>query len=379
MNIRPFVRRMRRKWRRNDPLITISISKENLLHNLTVYKKTYPAMQIAPVLKSNAYGHGLTVIAELLDREDIAFFMVDSLYEAEVLRRAGIRSKIVVMGYVRPEAIADSRLPNTDFAIVDLEQLRSLAEVARTPVRVHLKLDTGMHRQGLMPDELSEAAALVASNPHISVVGVATHLADADNPDPTHTDAQLSVWDTCMPQLDSAFPLITYRHAAATKGARTSAEHPMNVLRVGIGLYGYDMSPGSTLALAPVLSMRSFITSLRDIPKGDSVGYNATFTTSRPSRIATVPAGYYEGIDRGLSNVGSVQINGTDCPIAGRVSMNMLSVDVTGTDAKRGDSVTLISNSQEDPNSALRIAALAGSTPYVILARIPAHLYRQVT
>lgn len=364
--------------RRHEPLITVRISKENLLHNLRTYKQAYPNMRIAPVLKSNAYGHGLVVVAELLDREDIAFFMVDSLYEAGVLRRAGIRSRIVVMGYVRPEAIASSKLLDTDFAIVDIEQLRTLAEIARSRVRVHLKLDTGMHRQGIVPNELSEAESLVASNTQLSVVGVATHLADADNPDSKLTDTQLSVWDNCMELLDAAFPSVQYRHAAATKGARTSCKHPMNVLRVGIGLYGYDTSPGSTLALKPVLSMQSFITSLRDVPAGDTVGYNATFNASRPSRIATLPAGYYEGINRGLSNIGSVQIQGANCPIAGRVSMNMLSIDVTDIDAKRGDVVTLVSNNPKDPNSALGMATLANSTPYVILAGIPAHLYRTV-
>jgi len=364
--------------RRHEPLITVSISKENLLHNLRTYKEAYPEQAIAPVLKSNAYGHGLVVIAELLDQEDIAFFMVDSLYEAEVLRRAGIRSRIVVMGYVRPEAIVLSRLPKTDFAIVDIEQLRTLAKDVYAPVRLHIKLDTGMHRQGLLPDQLGEAIQSITSNPHLLVVGVGTHLADADNIDTSLTEKQLRLWDSLLTKARDAFNSIEYSHAAATKGVRTSKTHPMNVLRVGMGLYGCDTAPGDTLPLKPVLSMRSFITSIRDIPKSDTVGYNATFQAARPSRIATVPAGYYEGVDRGLSNVGSLQVNGIACPIAGRVSMNMTTIDITDTDTKRGDPVTLISSNPEDPNSVLSMARLAGTTPYVILAHIPTHLYRTV-
>jgi len=348
------------------------------LHNLRTYKDAYPNQAIAPVLKSNAYGHGLAVIAELLDQEDIAFFMVDSLYEAKVLRGAGIRSRIVVMGYVRPEAIIESHRSAIDFAIVDLEQLRTVAEGAQRPVRLHLKLDTGMHRQGLMQGELEEAITLVRSNPHLCVVGVATHLADADNTDTVFTDAQLALWDAAVETLTDAFPSIEYRHAAATKGARTSTMHRMNVIRIGMGLYGYDTSPHNTLPLKPVLSMQSFITSIREITEGDAVGYNASFRAIRTSRIATVPAGYYEGIDRGLSNVGSVQVNGVACPIVGRVSMNMTSIDITNTDVKRGDTVTLISNAPQDPNSVLSMARLAGTTPYVILAHIPTHLYRTV-
>ncbi|MES2931359.1 MAG: alanine racemase [Patescibacteria group bacterium] len=364
--------------RRHEPLITVEISRDNLLHNLRTYTEAYPDQAIAPVLKSNAYGHGLVVVAELLDREDIAFFMVDSLYEAEVLRKAGIRSRVVVMGYVRPEAIVSSRLPDTDFAIVDIEQLRFVAQEVHTPVRLHLKLDTGMHRQGLLPEELADVIELVTQNPRLSIVGVGTHLADADNTDAAYTDTQLKLWDSLLVTVQSAFPSIEYTHAAATKGVRTSTTHPMNVLRIGMGLYGYDTAPASKLPLKPVLSMRSFVTSLRSIPEGDTVGYNATFKASRPSRIATVPAGYYEGIDRALSNVGSVQVSGANCPIAGRVSMNMLSIDVTDIDMEQGDVVTLISTDPKDPNSALGMAMLAGTTPYVILAHIPAHLYRTV-
>jgi alanine racemase len=364
--------------RRHEPLITVSISKENLLHNLRTYKEAYPEQMIAPVLKSNAYGHGLVVIAELLDKEDIAFFMVDSLYEAEVLRRAGIHSRIVVMGFVRPEAIVSSRLPNTDFAIVDIEQLRFVAKEAQAPVRLHLKFDTGMHRQGLMPGELTEAAELLKENTRLSVVGVGTHLADADNTDATFTDAQLALWDSLLETIQATFPSIEYRHATATKGVRTSSAHPMNVLRIGMGLYGCDTAPGDTLPLKPVLSMRSFVTSLRAVPEGDTVGYNATYRATRPSLIATVPAGYYEGIDRGLSNVGSLQVNGMNCPIAGRVSMNMTSIDVTGAEVKHGDLVTLISANPRDSNSVVSMARLAGTTPYVILAHIPTHLYRTV-
>jgi len=375
--LRTLLRRIRRALTHDKPLISVSISKENLLHNLRAYQEQYPAQKIAPVLKSNAYGHGLTVIASLLDTEDVAFFMVDSLYEARVLRRAGIKSRIVVMGYVRPESIARSSLKDTDYAVTDIEQLRSLSETVHKPVRIHLKLDTGMHRQGILPGDLEEAMALIQKNPRLSVVGVATHLADADNADTSFTETQLSLWKESLVQLEAAFPSITYRHASATKGARFSESYPMNALRIGMGLYGYDASFAAD-NLKLVLSMRSFITSIREIPKGDAVGYNASFTTERRSRIATVPAGYYEGVDRALSNVGSLQVNGAPAPIAGRVSMNMVSLDVTDVEAARGDVVTLISRNPEDPNSVRSMALLAGSTPYVLLTHIPTHLYRVV-
>ncbi|HWH16065.1 MAG TPA: alanine racemase [Candidatus Paceibacterota bacterium] len=380
MNLRPFARRIRRALSRRDPLITVSISKEAILHNLRAYQKAYPAQKVAPVLKSNAYGHGLVLVAELLDTEDIAFLMVDSLYEARKLRRAGIRSPIVVMGYARPEEIAGSTLRAVAFAAVDIEQLRELSGLARRPISLHLKLDTGMHRQGILPEDLEEAVSLIAANPNLTLAGVATHLGDADNPDAAFSETQLSAWDSCVSRLEASFPDIPYIHAAATKGARFSAAHPMNVLRLGIGLYGFDTSPGNGEALRPALSLHSSIVSVRDIPPGDSVGYNATYTASRPSRIATVPVGYYEGLDRGLSNRGSVLVDGTACPLAGRISMNMCSVDITDApEAARGSTVTLISDNPEDPNSVSGIARRIDTTPYVILAHIPEHLCRTLS
>lgn len=377
MNIRPLVRKIRRALTGYAPLITISISRERLLHNFRAYKERYPSMGIAPVLKSNAYGHGLEIVARILDREGIAFFMVDSLYEATVLRRVGIQSRIVVMGYVRPEYIARSSVRDTEYAVVDIEQLRTLARLATSPVRIHLKLDTGMHRQGILPADVSEAIGLIRANQYLRVTGIATHLADADNKDAAFTKTQLAAWNDTATMLDAAFPSIEYRHAAATKGALWSATHPMNVLRLGMGLYGYDSSPEAGMALTPALSMRTSITSARAIPAGDTVGYNSTFVATRPSRIATVPVGYYEGIDRGLSNKGSLLVRGVACPIAGRVSMNMTSIDVTDVpDTAPGDEVLVISHTPEDPNSVRSMALLADTTPYVILAHLPSHLYR---
>lgn len=368
---------MRRRLSPYEPLITVSVSKERLLHNVRAYRARYPGMDIAPVLKSNAYGHGLAIIAGLLDREGVAFFMVDSLFEASVLRKAGIRSRIVVMGYVRPEYIARSGLRDTEYAVTDIEQLRALSAQAYRPVRVHLKVDTGMHRQGILPGDLDAAIALLRGNPRLRVSGVTTHLADADNAEASFTQMQLARWDDAVARLDAAFPSIEYRHAAATKGAPWSARHPMNVIRVGMGLYGYDTAAGSAMDLRPVLSMRTTVSSVRSVPAGEAVGYNATFVAARESLMATIPAGYYEGIDRGLSNAGSLQVNGIACPIAGRVSMNMTSLDVTDLPGvQRGDAVTILSDRPEDPNSALSMARLAGTTPYVILAHLPAHLYR---
>lgn len=379
MRILERFRTLQRRLSGYAPLVEVSISRANLLHNLRTYQERYPGTKIAPVLKSNAYGHDLGLIARLLDKEDIAFFMVDSLYEAHRLRQAGVRSRIVVMGYVRAKDIARSNLVHVDFAVTDIEQLRELASLARHPLRLHLKLDTGMHRQGIPGGLLPEALDLIRPLPYMTVVGACTHLADADSVDEAFSRKQLACWSEGLALVEKSYPGLEYRHIAATKGVRFSEECRANVARVGIGLYGFDTAPGGGSEVKPVLELRSLVTSIREIPAGDAVGYNATFSTARPTRIATVPVGYYEGIDRRLSNAGSMRIGDVDCPIAGRVSMNMSTLDITDApEVARGDVVIALSRTAEHPNSVANIAARIGTIPYEVLVHVPPHLRRVV-
>lgn len=378
MNLRSRIRSLKKRVLKRETLITVGISRECLLQNFSTYRRRYPDQLLAPVLKSNAYGHGLTLVAEILDREPIAFFMLDSLYEARKLRHAGIRSRILVMGYVRPKEIARNRLSKIDFAIVDIEQLRELTKIAGSETRVHLKIDTGMCRQGLLLSELDNAILLIQQNQSLHVVGVATHLGDADNPESVMTDRQLTRWHEALARIEETFPLIEFRHVAATKGARFATETKSNVIRLGLGLYGFDTSP-EMRDVQPVLELRSIVAMLRTVSAQEFVGYNATHTTEAETTLATVPIGYHEGIDRRLSGKGTYLVSGLPAPIVGRVSMNMSSVDVTGIkNVKQGDEVVAISRDHEAPNSLRKLALLAETTPYVLLAHIPEHLRRVV-
>ena len=373
------LRRIQRRLSSHRPLVEVGISKANLLHNLRTYQERYQNVRIAPVLKSNAYGHDLGLIARLLDKEDIAFFMVDSLYEARKLRAAGVKTRILIMGYVRPLDPERSRLRDVDFAITDLEQLREISALLTRETRFHLKLDTGMHRQGILPADLPAAIDLIKQNPNLKLVGIASHLADADGEDDAFSKHQIETWNDAVSEIERSFPTIEYRHIAATKGIRFGEATRTNVARVGIGLYGFDTSHHGHAEVRPVLELRSFITSIRDLPEGDHLGYNTTFTAIRPSRVATVPVGYYEGFDRRLSNNGSMLVNGVPCPVAGRVSMNMSSIDMTDVaTASRGDIVTVLSRDPSAANSIQNLAALCGTIPYELLVHIPPHLRRTV-
>ncbi len=364
------------------PLVTVGISKEALLHNFEAYRKAHPDLLLAPVLKSNAYGHDLGLVARALDAYPLAFFMVDSLYEARRLRMIGVRSRILVMGYVRPECIAKARLSRLDFTVTGIQQLREVLLLLKRPARFHIKLDTGMHRQGITEAQLEEATALLKESPYAQVVGVCSHLADADNTDEVFSRAQLEAWKRLVERLEITFPLLEYKHLSATKGVRFAQEAATNVVRLGMGLYGFDTSSRGSVNLEPVLELRSVIASLRTIAAGESVGYSAAYTTDKETLIATVPAGYFEGVDRRLSGKGSVLIREVSCPIVGRVSMNMVSVDVSGvSDVAVGNSVTLISRNSTDSNSLPNLAALVSTdgyreSIYVLLSHLPQHLKR---
>lgn len=379
MKITSVLRSLQKRLSPYRPLVEVGVSKANLLHNLHAYQERYPNVRIAPVLKSNAYGHDLGLVARLLDKEDIAFFMVDSLYEARRLRGAGVRSRVVIMGYVRAIDPERARLRDVDFAITDIEQLREIAGLLTHDVRFHLKIDTGMHRQGILPSELPRAIELAKSNPHILLVGIGSHLADADGADDAFSNAQVEVWNESLAEVERHFPSIEFRHLAATKGVRFGAASRTNVARVGIGLYGFDTSQHGKAEVRPVLELRSVIASIREIPEGDHVGYNATYTAARTSKIATVPVGYYEGYDRRLSGIGSMRVRGADAPVAGRVSMNMSSLDVTDVaGAARGDTVVAISRDPAHENSIAALAERARTIPYELLVHIPPHLRRVV-
>ncbi len=362
-----------------QPLIEVRVFKDSLLHNLQTYKQAYPRLQFAPVLKSNAYGHGLEQVGKILDAQGCPFFMVDSFYEALTLRQHGVKNKILILGYNREEQILNNKLKNCSFGIIDFEQLKIITTKLNKPQTFHLKIDTGMHRQGITADNIMPAIKLIKQNPNFILEGLCSHLADADNGSPAFTDEQITAWNQAAEQFKHTFPKITYFHLGNTAGASHSAKTTANVNRLGIGLYGINPSPSVSLDLKPALEIVSVISSLKNLPVGERVGYGLTYRAGQPVRLATVPVGYNEGVDRRLSNKGSFKIGKVFCPLAGRVSMNMSSIDVSPVpEVKIGDEVLVISADENDQNSVENLAKLCGCIPYEILVHIPQHLRRVI-
>ncbi|MEI6238374.1 MAG: alanine racemase [bacterium] len=373
-----------------EPLITVTVSKNAILHNLGQFQSLIGEKKIAPVLKSNAYGHSLEQMAELLDPLHFPFFAVDSYYEALTLRRDGIKTPILIIGYTYPDTVVSNSLANISFAVTSNDLLTELIDKIpfekKNPLKIHLKIDTGMRRLGIMPEEVPGIINILKNNRQIVLEGIYTHLSDADGEKKDFTHEQIEVWNKITEQFKKEFSgTLKYLHASASAGHIFSEKIDSNVFRLGIGLYGLTTSKeiSEKISLRPALELVSVISGIKKIKKGDKVGYNGTYTAPNDMTIATIPVGYNEGLDRRLSNVGFVKITAETgashhfCPIIGRVSMNITTIDVTEVPhLKSKDKVVIFSSHKTDKNSIEETARICGTIPYDILVHIPQHLRR---
>lgn len=362
-----------------EPLVKVVVSAQAIRHNLHAYQNKYRHLSFAPVLKANAYGHGLVQVGKIVDAENIPFIMVDSYYEAFVLRREGIKKKLLLLGYNTPEQVLDKPLKDVSICITSLDQLKKFVSVLKRAQNFHLKVDTGMNRQGLSTEEIPQAIQLIQSNPYFIVEGLATHFAEADGETTDFTDAQIAVWNDTVDMYSKQFNSLKFTHAGASAGAGHSQKFKANVNRLGIALYGFNTSPHEDLQLQPALEMYTVISGVKKTEPGQKVGYGTTFEVKRPSQLATIPVGYYEGVDRRLSNLGSLLVKDVPCPIVGRVSMNITTIDVTGVPQAQLDTeVKVISANPQDQNSIQEMAKLCHTIPYDLLVHIPGYLRRVV-
>ena len=373
-----------------EPLIKVEISTSVIIHNFLEFARAFPATKIAPVLKSNAYGHGLFEVANILKEaeknktiEEIPFIVVDSYFEAIALRSNGIKDKILVIGYTPPQTMNNCRIKNISFTVGNIETLRDTSKLVSHKIFIHIKIDTGMRRQGILPNEIIQATNLLQENQNIILEGLCTHLSDADNSDKNFTTQQIILWNQIVEKIKTQFPSVKYFHASNTDGHNYSEKIQANVSRLGIGLYGLINSDkfSPELDLKPALEMKTIITSLKKLRAGESVGYNNTFVAKNDMTIATIPVGYYEGLDRRLSNAGFVEVGPlrVACPIIGRVSMNITSIDVSSCKGiKIGDEVIVFSNDPQSKNSIFNVAKICNTITYEISSKIAQHLKRVV-
>jgi alanine racemase len=360
------------------------IDRSAIAHNLAhVRSRLREGTKVLAVLKADAYGHGAVGFAREVESLGIDMIGVGDSSEALELRAAGIRAPIVILGAIVPGEMR--AVVENDVATVIHSQERAslLAEVAHalgTRARVHLKVDTGMGRLGVMPAVARTLARTIASNPHLQFEGIGTHYGSAASPVPFHTADQLTTFVRLLEDIRSdgiATPLVHASNSAAVFS--TLSEH-FSMVRVGLALLGMDPGnlPVGESPLRPVLSLRTQIVYLKDVPEATPVGYNRTYLTRRDTRLAICAAGYSDGIPYALSNRAFVLVRGERAPVVGSVSMDYTTIDVSLIPgASVGDEVTFIGQSGKRRIRTEDLARTIGTIPYEITTRLGRRVARR--
>lgn len=357
-----------------------------LRHNLRVVARHAGRARVWPVLKADGYGHGAPAVARTLERAGAEGFCVALLEEAIELRDAGIRLPILVMGGLGDasrDAFEELALRDIVPVVYDAGQLEGLARASRAlgrRVAAHVKIDTGMARLGVRMADLEPFAARLADTPEIELAGLMTHLACADAcegaPDAGFTGEQVARFEEATRRLVAAGVSMdgVVRHAANSAALLRGAA-VFDAVRPGIALFGASPVEAAAGELRPAMRVRSEIVDIRAIEPGESVGYGALFRAARPTRIATVPIGYADGLSRHLSNRGHVLVRGRRAPIVGAVSMDMSMIDVTDVPGTSLRDEVVVLGAQEGPLgrdviTANEVATHAGTIAWEVMTSI---------
>ncbi|MFA5889012.1 MAG: alanine racemase [Candidatus Paceibacterota bacterium] len=370
----------------------IEIDKKALKYNYGVLQGMLPKnVKLMSVVKSNAYGHGLVDFSLEAQQLGIDWFGVDSIVEAIALREAGITKPILVLGYTLPEMLIRAVKHNISITVSTFELLENISKMSfSTKIKVHIKVDTGMHRQGFQEDEIEKVVVrLKELKSKVEVEGLFTHFAGVKNSKFSElTNKQLQSFKLWVDKFkkEKFTPII---HAGASSVVFIFPEAYFDMVRVGIAQYGLwpskdvkrltkqktksrsELCSTTGIKLKPILQWKTLVGEIKKVPKGNRVGYDFTEEFKKNSTIAVCPIGYWHGYPRSLSSVGNVLVRGKRAKVLGRVSMDMIVVDVSNiSKVKVRDEVTLIGSGGKGIVSAEEVADLAGASLYEIVTRI---------
>lgn len=365
----------------------IEVSLKNIIENIeNMQREISDNTQMIAVIKTDGYGHGSVPIAKALTgHQGLYGFAVATDEEAMELVREGIKEPIIVLGYTFPYAYEEMALYGiepTVFRLDMAEEMNKAAKKTGRKMRVHIKVDTGMGRIGVFPDESGlMLIKQVNEMEHIEIAGVFTHFASADEEDKSFAYKQLQIFQNFISEIKNIGIKDFMCHCSNSAAIVTMPEANMDAVRAGITLYGLRPSSNIDLKehhLKPVLAFYSSVVFVKEVPAGFPVSYGSTFVTEKPMRIATVPIGYGDGYPRSLSGKGFVLIRGQKAPILGRICMDQMMVDVTNIkNVVEGDKVTLIGKDDNQQITADELGELSGRFNYELVCdlgnRIPRH------
>lgn len=364
----------------------IEINRGAIRHNFSVFRGLVPkTCKILGVVKSNAYGHNLLEFAKELERLGVDFLGVDSVVEGLALRKEGIKTPILILGYTLPEMIEVAVVNNLDITVSSFDYFTEIKKLNFNKIiNIHIKVDTGMSRHGFTEKEIKKVLAEIEKiNNRLVVVGLYTHFAMAKNPSfPAYTKMQIEKFNIWREAFVKA-GLKPICHAGATAGTLLYPDAHFNMVRIGISLYGIWPSREAQsfyenkIKLQTVLSWKTIIAEIKKYPKGTKMGYDCSEILDRDSVVAVLPVGYWHGLPRALSSIGHVLVNGVKCKILGRVCMDIIMIDVTGVKnpkvglpAQTGDEVTIIGRDGGNEITVDSIATLLDGSAYELVTRI---------
>ena len=355
----------------------IEIDTKALAHNYRVFRKLIgKKCRLMAVAKSNAYGHSLVDFARLMQRIGADWIGVDSIVEAITLREAHVKKPILILGHTLPERYGDVFRTNARVTISNFEALEVAIHKA-SPARrltIHVKVDTGMSRQGFFIEDLPRACELLDKyRSRIIFEGLYTHFAAAKNPAfPRDTEIQIQKFEQAAAIVEG-FGFTPIKHAAASSGTIVFPKSHYDMVRIGIGMYGLwpskevEAAFGEHIHLRPALTWKTIIGEIKMLKKGDRVGYDFTERIFVPTRVAICPVGYWHGYPRALSSIGHFIVKSRRARVLGRVSMDMTAIDISGVaDAKIGDVAIILG----DGISADDHAFLSDTSNYEVITRI---------
>ena len=354
------------------------VNLRHLAYNFHQVKKRLSAQtKIMATVKADAYGHGLIPVARRLVQEGVDFLGVASIDEGIRLRKAAVEAPVLILGLALPEDIGpifEYRLTPTVCGLDLATALDRRAKRRGLPVKVHLKVDTGMGRIGVLHQDAEELAIKISRLKFIRIEGIFTHFAFADlNQEFTHR--QIGLFDTLVRKLAKSGINIPLAHAANSLGVLDYRNGHFNMVRPGLVIYGLHPQQNLKIRLRPVLSLKTRVVFIKRLPPGYGVSYGHAYVTREDTQIVTLPIGYGDGYPRSLSNQAPVLIHGKRFKVAGRVCMDQMMVDAGDLPAKVGDEVVLIGAQGKNKSTVEELSGLCATIPYEIVcglgSRIP--------
>lgn len=372
----------------SQPLTWIEISQSAINYNLKQFRKLIgPKVLLMPVIKSNAYGHGFLEVAQILEQnKEVDRICVVSLEEAIKLIDFGLKKPIVILSFYELDRnLLKKAIQNkVIFTLYDLKQaqiLNNIAKQIKKIVKIHLEIDTGVSRTGILPQQALNFIKQLTKYQYLELGGIWSHFASSED-NPKYTFYQLNKFKNLINNLEYHQIHIPLKHFACTASTILYKESILNGIRLGIGLYGLHDNKDieQKIKLKPALSWYTTILQVKELPPKTKIGYGGTYTTKKKTRLAIIPVGYWDGYDRLFSNKAQVIIHNKKCPIRGRICMNLSMVDVSNVKGvKPGDKVILIGKSTNQEITANDLAQWANTINYEIVTRINPLISRILT